>query len=198
LTTVGIAALVGFALLVHERHSPGTTPVAADHLPPVFENSLGMKFRTLPGTDAKLAIWETRLRDWQAFASETQDDSSHPDDPVAGQPLPRIQDFCRWLTARDKAAGRIRQDESYRLPTDREWSLAAGLTEPADAKPEDLSAKAGGPYPWGKLAPAPAGAGNYADSALRERLPNAVVIPAYYDGHPFACAVGSFQPNPHG
>ena len=103
-----------------------------------------MKFRPIPGTNAKLSIWETRLRDWRAFSSETKADTSHPDEPVAGQPLQRIRDFCRWLTTRERAAGRLRPDEIYRLPTDREWSLAAGLTEPADAKPEDLSAKSGG------------------------------------------------------
>lgn len=193
---VGIVAAGGIGFLVKPRSEP--PQAAAEPLPPFVENSLGMRFRPLPGTAVKLSIWETRVRDWRAFAPATGFGNATPDDPVTLADGPRIREFCRWLTRTERAAGRLAADELYRLPTDREWSLAVGLQEPADAKPEDLSGKSPGHYPWGNLAPAPAAAGNFADSTLREQLPSAVVIPAYYDGHPFACAVGSFPPDAAG
>lgn len=196
LAVLGAAAVIAFGFMVNRRGTP-SAPVA-DPLPPVVENGLGMRFRPLPGTGVKLSIWETRVRDWRAFAPTHEFKNANPDDPVTTTDGPRIREFCRWLTATERAAGRLAADECYRLPTDREWSLAVGLKEPADAKPAELSGKIPGHYPWGKLAPAPAGAGNYADSTLRERLPTAVVIPAYYDGHPFVCPVGSFPPDAAG
>ena len=196
LAALGAAAVVVFGFMVSRRDAP--SPSVADSLPPVVENGLGMRFRPLPGTGVKLSIWETRVRDWRAFAPAHEFKTANPDDPVTTSDGPRIREFCRWLTQSEQAAGRLAADMCYRLPTDREWSLAVGLKEPADAKPEELSAKPSDRYPWGTLAPAPAGAGNYADSTLRERLPTAVVIPAYYDGHPFVCPVGGFPPDASG
>jgi ankyrin repeat protein len=198
LAVLGAAAVVVGAFLLGKRPHPPAAAVMADPLPPYFENGLGMRFRPLPGTAVRMAIWETRVRDWQAFAPAGELKPANPDEPMVIADGPRIREFCRWLTQTERAAGRLAADEVYRLPSDREWSLAVGLQEPAEATPEALSGKVPGHYPWGKLAPAPAGAGNYADSTLRERLPNAVVIPAYYDGHPFVCPVGGFSPNAAG
>jgi len=34
--------------------------------------------------------------------------------------------FCKWLTDKERDENLIEDRQSYRLPTDREWSLAVG------------------------------------------------------------------------
>lgn len=200
--TVGVllgASIIASALWWRDRPA-----VAVDPFPPVWENSLGMKFRLVPGTDLRLSIWETRVGDWQAFEAGdglptgARRATGNPLEPLAIAEGERIRAFCAWLTRTERAAGRIGKDEIYRLPSDHEWSLAVGLQEAADAAPMDLHLKDREHYPWGTRAPIPDDAGNYADSALRERMPNAVVVPNYYDGHAYAAPVGSFPANPAG
>lgn len=55
------------------------------------------------------------------------------DDPVAGPCWLDAAGFCTWLTWEERRTGRIRQDQAYRLPTDDEWSAAAGLPEKSGA-----------------------------------------------------------------
>jgi len=37
------------------------------------------------------------------------------------------EEFCNWLTKRERSAGNLPADRQYRLPTDEEWSAAVGL-----------------------------------------------------------------------
>lgn len=193
------AIITAIALLPRDRK-----PAAADPFPPVWENSLGMRFRPVPGTGVRMSIWETRIGDWKAFEKaggatvEIKHADVDPQAPVALRDASLPREFCAWLTRTEQAAGRITKHDIYRLPTDREWSLAAGLIEPADGTPDSLHLKNRRQYPWGTLAPAPAGSGNYPDSALLERMPHAVVIPNYYDGHAFIAPAGSFPANAAG
>lgn len=190
----------GFIAIASRR---GSRQAAADPLPPPWQNSIGMMFRPIPMTNVKMSIWETRVRDWQEF--EKSDGSSHaprpddtPDEPVAVKDDIKLRAFCTWLTRIERSSGRIPKDYHYRLPSDHEWSLAVGLRESSEAKPEDLHLKNREHHPWGILAPVPPDAGNYPDSALRERLPSAITVPNYYDGRAFASGVGGFPPNAAG
>lgn len=73
----------------------------------------------------------------------------------------------------------------YRLPTDEEWSLAAGV----------------GKYPWGNAWPPPAGAGNYAGAEADTgafRANGFPVIPDYDDGAERTAPVASYAANRHG
>lgn len=50
-----------------------------------------------------------------------------PEHPVCGIGLIDARLFCAWLTWKERLEGRLRDTQRYRLPTDAEWSLAAGL-----------------------------------------------------------------------
>ncbi|HRH95384.1 MAG TPA: SUMF1/EgtB/PvdO family nonheme iron enzyme [Prosthecobacter sp.] len=76
-----------------------------------------------------------------------------PMHPVCGVSLFDAEAFCMWLTWRERTSGKIKEDQSYRLPTDDEWSSAAGLRkEPGTTPDERLASWAGGRllFEWGE------------------------------------------------
>lgn len=91
--------------------------------------------------------------------------------------------FAAWLTAQDRAAGALSGGETYRLPIEGEWTLAAQCGD-------------GRLYPWG--ASLPPAYGNYADAAAGLLFPTWVTIPGYDDGHAVACAVDASGRNSWG
>ena len=124
-----------------------------------FVNALGMRFIPVAGTRVLFSIWDTRVCDYRAYAMENpgvdptwqnpgfnQDD----DEPVVNVSWDDAKAFCAWLTQKDRKEGKIGLEEEYSLPTDAEWSAAAGA----------------GKYPWGDQWPPPQGAGNY-DPSLK-------------------------------
>ena len=175
-----------------------------------FENSLGMRFVPVPGTDVLFCIHETRWRDYAAYAedkpginagwrNQTHDgfviEDSPEEHPVVYVSWEDAKAFCEWLSEKE--------GKTYRLPTDREWSIAAGIgreerwwsdTTPETVnKPEDI-------FPWGKDWPPPEGAGNYSDESRREKAPRgrAGYLDGYDDGYPTTAPVMRFAPNEHG
>jgi formylglycine-generating enzyme required for sulfatase activity len=106
--------------------------------------------------------------------------------------------FCAWLTTQERAAGKISGTQSYRLPTDAEWSVAVGLNEAAGGMPKDKDEQIKDVYPWGTQWPPPAGAGNYADAAMHDSFPTNTVIDGYNDGFAATSPVGSFNANQFG
>jgi len=168
-----------------------------------FVNSLGMKFVPLPGTQILMCSHETRRADYASYASANpQADASWKDTKLdslsatAGENHPVVnvswddaKAFCAWLSQKE---GRV-----YRLPTDREWSMAAGISdqELTDTTPEKLSGKIKGVYPWGRAWPPPQGAGNYADAGCRVQIPAEKIIEGYTDGYAVTSPVSSFPPN---
>ena len=108
-----------------------------------------------------------------------------PAHPVVGVSWDEAIAFCEWLTKKERAEGKLGNNQMYRLPTDAEWSTAAG----------------DGKYPWGDAWPPPDDAGNYADQALASNLPgkgwNLLFLPEN-DGYPRTSPVGSFRANAYG
>jgi serine/threonine protein kinase len=198
----------------------GSAPLAApadDHASPSrdspFENSLGMKFVPVSGTDLLFCIHETRWKDYNAYAAETPEvhtwwmEQSHQGFSITDQgethPVWHVnwddaQQFCRWLSRRE--------NRTYRLPTDAEWSLAVGLggREPrsGDDTPESLGWKSGATYSWGTTWPPPAGSGNFCDQSRRlhfpSREPTVSYLDGYDDGFPMTAPVMTFAPNEFG
>jgi len=121
--------------------------------------------------------------------------------PVVGVSWYDAKAFCEWLTARERAAGRLPAGCAYRLPTDHEWSVAVGLVEEDEQKtPEQKDGVIKDRYPWGREWPPPAGAGNYAgEEADDGHWPaNFPTIQGYKDGYARTAPAGSFKPNRHG
>jgi hypothetical protein len=139
---------------------------------PGFENSLGMRFLPLPGAGVMISIWETRVRDFEAYATATGAAVPHPDFPeTALQPKAAVsrqqaEAFATWLTGKEQSAGTITSKQRYRLPTDAEWDAAIGGS--------------GGPFPWGSGFPPP---DHFANYGLTK------------DGFTYTAPVGSFPPN---
>jgi formylglycine-generating enzyme required for sulfatase activity/serine/threonine protein kinase len=172
-----------------------------------YANTLGMKFVPVKDTDVLFCIHETRYKDYAAYAKDTPgvdkawENQTHdgftinerPEDhPVVHVSWDDAQAFCAWLSKKE--------GKTFRLPTDREWSVAVGIdreekwkddTTPATVfKPQDA-------FPWGNRWPPPKGAGNFADESRRAKAPgnNARWIEGYDDGFPTTAPVMSFDAN---
>jgi len=164
-----------------------------------YTNSLGMIFKSVPGTDVAFSIWETRAKDYSAYADTNEglgelwkdpDGFAGPfkqelTHPVVMVSVKDAQAFCKWLTKKEIGTGKIQASQKYRLPKDAEWSIAVGLPE---EKGENLAEKnegIKGVYPWGNTWPPPKRAGNYQKNLN-------------VDDFKFTSPVGSFAANKHG
>jgi formylglycine-generating enzyme required for sulfatase activity len=171
-----------------------------------------MVFAPLPQTSFWFSIYETRVKDYAAFAATgpkldgtnwnhafyhgITPVSAGPEDPVVNVSRNDAQAFCAWLTETERAAGRISVHNSYRLPTDAEWSRAVGLGDrETGATPKEKSGKVANVYPWGTQFPPPQGAGNFADQTALNYFTHWPHIAGYTDGFVTTAPVGSFTPN---
>jgi|GEM_PF-2088618 len=197
---------------------PGKTPPvpspAAAVVPEAGEstNSLGMRFRPLGILPGRLSVWETRVRDYRAFAGASgtpstagKADWEHPgfgqgpDHPVVWVSMADADRFCRWLTQHERDAGAIKATQYYRLPTRLEFDVACGRIPPdlrqkiaGDPAAVPPAAAPEGPYPWGMAWPPPPGAGNFADRSALAAGAVSKAIEGYDDGRPQTAPVGSF------
>ncbi len=166
-----------------------------------FVNSLGMKFVPVPDTGILLCIHETKKGDYAKFAAENpgaQDRWRNPselglpvsegdDHPVVDVNWNDAKAFCAWLSQKE--------NRTYRLPTDREWSEAAGIAreEKEGLTPEELLNQTIDQYPWGTDWPPPKNADNYGDTSLKEKLPDRIIIEGDTDGYATTAPVMSFR-----
>ena len=67
---------------------------------------------------------------YQAVTGENPSEFKVPNLPVTNVSWVNVRAFCRKLTERERAAGRISENQEYRLPTAEEWQHAccAGTT----------------------------------------------------------------------
>lgn len=177
-----------------------------------WTNSLGMGFVPVAGTQVWFAIYETRVRDFAAFAAtQPRLDGTNwnharyhgltpvsmgPDYPVVEVSWNDAQGFCRWLTQTERSAGSLPADMKYRLPTDAEWSWAVEIGgQETGATPREKNARITNVFPWGTQFPPSPGAGNFADVAALNYFTNWPHIEGYNDGFVTTAPVGSFRPN---
>jgi serine/threonine protein kinase len=188
-----------------------------------WTNSLEMHF--VPLGSIYISTWQTRKRDFQAFVEATGYDAvggmssavtqngfrlnemswkapgfqQTPDHPVVGVSWEDANQFCAWLTKKERSEGTLPTFQSYRLPTDREWSRAIGLAQEQGDTPDVRSGKIKAVYPWGEGFPPPNDSGNYAGSESRVDTPETwSVIPGFHDGYPRTAPVSAFKANGRG
>lgn len=176
----------------------GIEPADAKRNEP-FANGLGMLFVPVPGTDVLFSVWETRNRDYQVFVRDTGREWKRPHfqqtetHPVVKVSWNDADAFCKWLSRRES--------RRYRLPTDREWSHAAGLHNEPHVAPSRMPGSRGNPaaannsYYFGAAYPPPNYSANLADAGA-ERYGD--VIPGYRDGFVRTAPVGQYDPSPEG
>ena len=179
-----------------------------------------MKFVPVPitggptsGQRILFAVWETRVQDFEAFVKESgyawfkrTDVEQGPTHAVAGVSWEDSQAFCQWLTQKERSDGKLGIGESYRLPSDHEWSCAVGIGEQEDAAklPSEKMGKLADVFPWGSQWPPPANSGNYASDELRPLLATgkfsyiAGEMPGYRDAQATVGSVGSYGANRDG
>jgi len=165
------------------------------------ENSLGQKFVKVG--DVYFSVWQTRVKDFEAFAKTVNLKSNKwrspgfpqdGDHPVVNVSWNEALAFCKWLTEKERKEGRLSASQFYRLPTDLEWSVAVGLPQESGRTPEARDMGVEDLYPWGVQWPPPEGAGNYTG----EETGADVAIKGYNDKFPWTAPVGSFPPNRFG
>jgi formylglycine-generating enzyme required for sulfatase activity len=151
-------------------------------------------------------VHETRRGDYAAYAAEAKiinnewrdvfikgvPVSSADDHPVVNVSWNDASSFCNWLQEKEGLA--------YRLPTDREWSIAVGLGRFEDftKSPEENMRENQNLFPWGTSIPPPVGAGNYANEQTKDRLSFIIPFVGYEDGHLTTAPVMSFKANVFG
>ena len=173
------------AIEAAKRPAPAPAPAAITSAPvkAQFTNTLGMPFVRLPGSKTLLCVWDTRRQDYEAFVKETHrawtkpSFEQAPDHPAVNVSWGDAKAFCEWLSRKE--------NREYRLPTDAEWSLAAGLPPESGSTPMEKDGQIRDAYPWGGSWPPPINAGNYA-SSLR------------VDNYDNTSPVGAFGANPNG
>ena len=133
---LALSLIVVILLMGCGKETPQTQPEIKSHPkkitpPKAFANTLGMKFVSVPGTKVQFCIWETRVKDFAAYAAANEgvDDSwknfgygftQTKTHPVVHVDWNEANDFCAWLTKKELADGKIKKGEKYRLPTDEE------------------------------------------------------------------------------
>ena len=178
-----------------------------------FENHLGMRFVPVPitggpssGKKVLFSIWETRVEDYSRFVEETGVDWVKPefkqgdDHPVVMVSWDDASSFCRWLTEVSRKKRKIGPKDTYRLPSDHEWSCAVGIGSSENpANPPVTKNWKGDAFPWGEGFPPPPRAGNfYGEETKGNPESGRVPITGYDDGFDRTAPVGSFGSNSEG
>jgi hypothetical protein len=175
-----------------------------------FVNSLGMKFVPVPitggptgGKRVLFSIWETRVQDYEVFAKETQRAwpkpgfEQGPTHPAVDVTWPDAKAFCEWLTERDRKDGRVSATQRYRLPTDHEWSCAAGIGEREDPMrtAKEKHRKIADVFPWGGEWPPSPGTGNFSgeESSGAANPGGRMILTGYRDDFVSTAPVGTFS-----
>jgi formylglycine-generating enzyme required for sulfatase activity len=161
-----------------------------------------MRFAPVPGLPGLVSVCETRIDDYRAFAVETRrpwiptDILQNDDHPAVNVSWDDAHSFCAWLTEKERKEGHLGSQQWYRLPTDLEWSAAAGMIAEDGETPSERNGKAIGSYGWPTPEVPVDRAGNFEGEGESEKPENQII--GYKDGFSHTAPVGKFTPNSFG
>lgn len=84
----------------------------------------------IPGKTYAFGKYEVTQAQYQAVTGENPSEFKAPDLPVTNVSGVDAEKFCRKLTERERALGRISENQEYRLPTAEEWQHACRAGTP--------------------------------------------------------------------
>lgn len=114
--------------------STGTTNTAAAELQTLFEkeenitNSLGMVMTWIPTGKYRVAACEVTQADYEQVVASNPSKHKGARRPVESVTLADAVQFCRLLTEREQADGKLPKNYAYGLPTEAEWETYAAGT----------------------------------------------------------------------
>ena len=136
----------------------------------------------------QMAVYETTETQLSAFRRATHWPTGaavvDPAAPASQVSWLEAVAFCEWLTWIERENHVIGTHQRYRLPTDHEWSCAAGIghLELPGEPPEAKSNRIAGRFPWGTQWPPPSGAGNLCGRESRRYFPENYIA-GFVDSH---------------
>lgn len=179
-----------------------------------WQNSQGVDL--MPVAGFLMAATETSVGEYRSFCEDTgrsvpqeADDRAQRQHPIDRVSREDAEAFCEWLTDLEREQGNVTERHRYRLPTDDEWSRAAGLPKERGTSPSIRNGVITGVYPWGYDWPPPEGSGNFADESLVTLMtelsggllpqePAPPVLEGYNDSFPQLAWVNEMKPNRYG
>lgn len=189
-------------LLLATSGCVSTRPTAMGKEKRTWTNSLGMSFAEVPVGKGRLLVAqeETQERHLAPFRKSRKLPAPYAARPASQVSWTEAMAFCDWLTMREREAGVIGMRERYRLPTDHEWSCAAGighLESPAKS-PEQKSNRITGHFPWGTAWPPLPGAGNLCGEESARDFPSCFLAGYRDDWARGEVESRASRPNPYG
>ncbi len=167
-------------------------------------NSLGIKLLPIQSNLLACAT-EIRVADYLQYCRHTgaADTPATPfaqneHHPVVNVSRHDAEAFAAWLTRQERSLGLIEETDTYRLPTDEEWSIMVGCKDNNGESPYERQrhrAHNAVEYPWGRKWPPNNNTGNFADSSAIPFIRADHTIPRYTDTFSYTAPVGSFAPN---
>lgn len=166
-------------------------------------NSLGLKLLPLQ-PNLMVCATEVRVADFNRYCEQSGAVAPPPADfeqnehhPVVNVSRTEAEAFATWLTEQERQSGLIEETDTYRLPTDEEWSIMIGCKDngPSPYERQRTRGVSGAEYPWGRKWPPPRNTGNFADNSAIPGVRADHIIPHYHDDFPCTAPVGSFTPN---
>ena len=208
-STVALVAVIGVGTLIAQKHAVEQKALVWPRevgrsvvidIPGLPPGSKKLEFVLVPGQGLVkpflLGKYEVTQGQYETLMHTNPSTfKKGPDYPMEQMSWQDAKDFCAHLNTILPPDAKA----SFRLPTDKEWSIAVGLPEEMEGTLKQKSNKIRGTYPWGTTWPPPNSAGNYSDESNKKKYGTQMTyVPGLDDGFEDTSPVGSYPANQFG